>query len=399
MLERHCGCSAASAWPRAASRRRLAAPAARWAASVAGRAPPAGLHACSRAFAPFQHLLRQLAVGLRRGACRVVLEDGAALHGRLRIAHGLADPGAVDELTEVLLEDLDRLARVQRATVEHRRDDPLDPDVRVQVLSHHRERVLQLHETTERKVLALHGDDDAGRRDKGVDRQQPQRRRRVDEDVVVAAAHLDERLLERALAADEGAERELGAGEVDRATARSTSRRSITSEIGTLWTSTSNIDRSITSGLSPWLIVRLPWGSRSISSTRLPISLSATPRLSVVVVFATPPFWLARTMHARRRRLRAGRGERGQRRRRLGHGRDGLVRLGDGLAHRDRLRDDLEPVGLGGVLPGRRCRCRRGARAQSDETHDHASFTTVHPSPSTALNPLHPSSRARPDGR
>ena len=79
------------------------------------------------------------------------------------------------------------------------------------------------------------------------------------------------------------------------ATARSTSRRSITSEIGTLWTSTSNIDRSITSGLSPWLIVRLPWGSRSISSTRLPISPSETPRLSVVVVFATPPFWLART--------------------------------------------------------------------------------------------------------
>ncbi len=65
------------------------------------------------------------------------------------------------------------------------------------------------------------------------------------------------------------------------------------SSIGSLWTSTSNIERSIRSGFIPWLIVRLPCGSRSTSSTRSPFSLKATPRLSVVVVFATPPFWLA----------------------------------------------------------------------------------------------------------
>src|SRR5713226_9334691 len=40
-------------------------------------------------------------------------------------------------------------------------------------------------------------------------------------------------------------------------------------------------------------MVRLPWGSRSTASTVYPCSLSATPRFSVVVVFATPPFWLA----------------------------------------------------------------------------------------------------------
>src|SRR3990172_4838 len=43
-------------------------------------------------------------------------------------------------------------------------------------------------------------------------------------------------------------------------------------------------------------MVRLPCGSRSMTRTRFPVSASATPRLSVVVVFATPPFWFANTM-------------------------------------------------------------------------------------------------------
>src|SRR4051795_9144956 len=79
-------------------------------------------------------------------------------------------------------------------------------------------------------------------------------------------------------------------------TARSTSCSWITSWIGTLCTSTSNIERSIESGFRPWLIVRLPCGSRSTRSTFMPCSANATPRLSVVVVLATPPFWLAKAM-------------------------------------------------------------------------------------------------------
>src|SRR3954464_14376790 len=35
-----------------------------------------------------------------------------------------------------------------------------------------------------------------------------------------------------------------------------------------------------------------PWGSRSISRTRRPYSVSAAPRLMVEVVLPTPPFWL-----------------------------------------------------------------------------------------------------------
>ena len=51
----------------------------------------------------------------------------------------------------------------------------------------------------------------------------------------------------------------------------STSTVLMTSEIGTRWTSTSNIERSIASGFIPWLIVRFPCGSRSITRTRLPL--------------------------------------------------------------------------------------------------------------------------------
>ena len=43
----------------------------------------------------------------------------------------------------------------------------------------------------------------------------------------------------------------------------STSACWMTSSIGSRWTSTSYIERSIESGLKPWLIVRLPCGSRS----------------------------------------------------------------------------------------------------------------------------------------
>src|SRR6267378_3590037 len=44
------------------------------------------------------------------------------------------------------------------------------------------------------------------------------------------------------------------------------------------------------------LIVRWPWGSRSMRRTRLPSSASAHPRFTAVVVLPTPPFWLATAM-------------------------------------------------------------------------------------------------------
>src|SRR5215208_4088454 len=43
-------------------------------------------------------------------------------------------------------------------------------------------------------------------------------------------------------------------------------------------------------------MVRWAWGSRSMRQTFLPSSASVAPRLTVVVVFPTPPFWFIRAM-------------------------------------------------------------------------------------------------------
>src|SRR3954452_20054734 len=163
-----------------------------------------------------EHLLRQVTVHRGGLAARVVLEDRLPLHRRLRVTHRLADLRVEHEVAEVLLQDLDRLARVEEPPVEHRREDALDTDVRVEVLADHRERVLELDEPAQREVLALDGDDHAVCGDERVDRQQAERRRRVDEDPVVALPHGQDRLLERPLPPDHGGEGELGTGEVDR---------------------------------------------------------------------------------------------------------------------------------------------------------------------------------------
>ena len=76
----------------------------------------------------------------------------------------------------------------------------------------------------------------------------------------------------------------------------SISRLRITSRIEVWWTRTSYIDFSTVSGSMPCDMVRLPWGSMSTHSTRWPFSAKATATLSVVVVLATPPFWLANAM-------------------------------------------------------------------------------------------------------
>src|SRR5689334_12572720 len=54
--------------------------------------------------------------------------------------------------------------------------------------------------------------------------------------------------------------------------------------------------RSRLCGLTPSPTEQAPCGSKSTSSTLRPYSASAAPRLMVVVVLPTPPFWLARAM-------------------------------------------------------------------------------------------------------
>ena len=169
---------------------------------------------------------------------------------------------------------------------------------RVEVLPDHLERVLELQQAAHRQVLALDRDDHLVRGGERVDRQQPEARRRVDADEVVVVAR-PPRAPSRASARGRSgstsrSRRRRGRSRRRRCRSRA---RWITSRIGMWWTSTSYIDFSTLSGSIPWLIVRLPCGSRSTQSTSWPDSAKATARLRVVVVFATPPFWLAKRDH------------------------------------------------------------------------------------------------------
>ena len=112
-------------------------------------------------------------------------------------------------------EQLDGLAAVERAPVEHRDQHAADADARVEVLTDDLQGVVELDEPAEREVLGLHRHDHLVRGGECVDRQQAEARRRVDQDVVVVVLDGGDRLLEHPLAADHAAERELGAGQVD----------------------------------------------------------------------------------------------------------------------------------------------------------------------------------------
>ena len=132
-------------FPRAARRERPFLPSRPASARLpVAQSSASGPHARLR-FRAIEHLLRELPVRVGRGAGQVVLEHRASLQ-RLGVADRLLDAGLVDQVAEVLLQDLDRLARMQRPAVVHRREDPLDPDVGIEVLPDHRQRVLELDE-------------------------------------------------------------------------------------------------------------------------------------------------------------------------------------------------------------------------------------------------------------
>ena len=163
-----------------------------------------------------QNLLSELPVVVGGVALRIVLEHARAANRRLGELDRLADPRLEDQLAEVLLEDLHRLLGVDGPRVEHGRQDALDLHSRVEVLTDHLERVLKLDQPPHGEILALYGDDHLVGRGQGVDGQQPEAGRRIDADEVVVVDHGRKRLLERALAADLRAHRDLGPGEVDR---------------------------------------------------------------------------------------------------------------------------------------------------------------------------------------
>jgi len=97
--------------------------------------------------------------------------------------------------------------------VVHRAHQRLDLDGRVQVLLHLAQRPHQVGESLERVVLALHRDDHGVGRGEAVHGEHVERRRAVDEHVVVVVEHGGERFAQTVLAAIDRDELDLGAGE------------------------------------------------------------------------------------------------------------------------------------------------------------------------------------------
>ena len=69
----------------------------------------------------------------------------------------------------------------------HGEDDPVHLEARVRAGAHELDRLQHVGEPLERVVLALERDDDALRRDEPVQREEPERGRAVDDDVLVLA--------------------------------------------------------------------------------------------------------------------------------------------------------------------------------------------------------------------
>src|SRR5919201_4174301 len=106
----------------------------RCAASVALKSSASGPSRMLARFRAIEHLPGQVAVQLGGFTAWVVGQHRLSLHRRLRVTDRLADQRPVHKVAEILLEDLDRLFRMQQPLVVHRRQDALDLDRRIEVL-------------------------------------------------------------------------------------------------------------------------------------------------------------------------------------------------------------------------------------------------------------------------
>jgi hypothetical protein len=124
------------------------------------------------------------------------------------------DHGREGLLGEVAAHFVLDLARQVVARVGHREQHALEREARIQLAAHELDRFEQAGQTFERVVLALQRDDHGVCRRQGVECEQPERGRAVDQHDLVGVADLGERALEPALAIDRGHELDLGAVEI-----------------------------------------------------------------------------------------------------------------------------------------------------------------------------------------
>src|SRR5712671_3576143 len=165
-------------------------------------------------FMTFDHLARQAHVGL--GALRfdVVKEDRAAEARRLPQPDIAWDDGGEHPLLEEFANVVDHLAGEIGPVVEHREQDPVDNQLGIDRRLDALQGLDHLRDPFARQILALHRDQNAVGRGERVHRDEPKRRRAIDQDVVVTVAYPSGRFLEPEFPPDGSDEVELDADQV-----------------------------------------------------------------------------------------------------------------------------------------------------------------------------------------
>ena len=158
----------------------------------------------------------QGAVGGRATTLRGVLGDGPAVAGRLGKTDAPGDDRLVDGVGEVATHLGRHLRGEVRPRVEHREDDSVDGQRRVQVIADEVDGRDELAEALERVVLALERHEHRVRRRQRIHREQAERGRAVDEDVVVRIGDRRQEPGEAPLALGDPGKLHLGPGEGDR---------------------------------------------------------------------------------------------------------------------------------------------------------------------------------------
>src|SRR4030095_8626880 len=163
-----------------------------------------------------QHLPSQFEV--RGGATgpEIVKHDRSAVAGRFRETHVAWDDGVEHLPWKVSIDLIANLEREARSAVEHREQDPEQVETGIQLLPNELHRLLeQVSKALERVELALQRDEHPIGCDQRVDRQETERRRAIDDDVVVGGRDGLESIPEPVLSPPAPYELDLGPDQVD----------------------------------------------------------------------------------------------------------------------------------------------------------------------------------------
>src|SRR5882724_201611 len=141
-----------------------------------------------RLFMP-ENLPREFEICDRPARPQIVQHHGLAVARRLREPHVARNHRVEDLAREIAVHLVADLERQARPAIEHREHDALDREARVQALAHEPDGLEKLREPLQGVELALKGHEDAVGSHKGVDREESERGRTVNDHEVVGLGH------------------------------------------------------------------------------------------------------------------------------------------------------------------------------------------------------------------